>query len=126
MFHRDGAGAGSPRRRNIGDAEARMKLMVGIDLRHAMRGAVTVALVAGTAIVHSSCAGSRAFRLPPPPSEQLRSEFGTVRVTSGSSDVAMVFGAPAGERGKGAMRGAGKGVWLLIDVATSMVSAVAP
>jgi hypothetical protein len=103
--------------------------MVGIDLRYAMRSAVTVALVAGAAIVHSGCASSR---LPPPPSEQLRAELGTVRVTSGSSDAAMVFVEPARGAGEGAMRGALIGFYntmalgALLGPAGGFVIALAP
>ena len=91
-------------------------------MRASMR-AVAVALVAAGATVHSGCADQRLVSLPPPPSEQMRSELGAVKVTAGSSDAAMVFVAPAEGAGGGAMRGAWLGFSSVAGVGVGIAGA---
>jgi len=61
-------------------------------------------------IAHSGCTTAvavdpRRFRLPPPPSEATRSQFGVVRISAGSSAADLKFVGPAKGAGEGAMRG---------------------
>ena len=65
---------------------------------------VVLVLVASLASVHSGCA-SAPPRMPPPPTEQLRAQLGSVAVVTGSSDAAMVFKGPATGGLEGAWRG---------------------
>jgi len=72
-------------------------------------GRSTLAAVAVLTLVQSGCASSadpRRVQLPPPPSEELRSRFESVRLTAGGSDAAMVFASPPKGAGEGAARGA--------------------
>ena len=76
-----------------------------------MHRLIALALLGAALIAHSGCAAALdpRFRLPLPPSEDVRSRLGTVRVTAASSATALLFTAPAKGAGEGAMRGAGLG-----------------
>ncbi len=76
------------------------------------QGLIVLALLVGALIAHVGCARTADLSgpsLPRPPSEDLRSRLGEVRVTAGSSDPAWVFTAPAKGAVSGALRGAGLG-----------------
>jgi hypothetical protein len=76
-----------------------------------------VVLVAAVVVPHSGCATAvdpsladpRRQHLPPPPSEGLRSQLGTVELTGNHMQTALVFTTPAKGAGEGAARGAGLG-----------------
>jgi hypothetical protein len=63
-----------------------------------------VALVAAAALL-SGCASGPRFQLPPPPTEQLRSQMRSVKAIDGTADPTIVFAGPA----EGALAGAGRG-----------------
>jgi len=73
---------------------------------------VTLALLAVVVITHSGCVtpfDPPRLRLPPPPSEDLRSQLGKVRLSEGRMQTAVLFTAPAKGALEGAARGAGLG-----------------
>jgi hypothetical protein len=64
------------------------------------------------AITHSGCGTGDKLRrlyLPPPPSEDMRSHLGRVRLSEGGMKTAVLFTAPAKGAGAGMARGAGLG-----------------
>lgn len=71
------------------------------------------AFVAAVVLTQSGCMSvvdARRQHLPPPPSERLRSELGTVRLSDvRTEDSTVVFSGPAKGAGEGAARGAGMG-----------------
>ncbi len=73
---------------------------------------LSLALIAVVVITHSGCAIGDTMRrlyLPPPPSEDLRSQLGRVRLSDGGMQTAVLFTAPAKGAGAGMARGAGLG-----------------
>jgi hypothetical protein len=74
---------------------------------------LALVLALAVLIAHSGCTAAvdpRRGRLPPPPSEAVRSQLGAVRITAGGSAPALLFKAPAKGAGEGAMRGAALGL----------------
>lgn len=74
---------------------------------------LALVLAIAVLIAHSGCTAAvdpRRVRLPPPPSEAVRSQLGAVRITAGGSAPALLFKAPAKGAGEGAMRGAALGL----------------
>lgn len=74
---------------------------------------LSLALIAVVAITHSGCGirdKLRRMDLPSPPSEDLRSQLGRVRLSEGGMQTAVLFTAPAKGAGAGMARGAGLGV----------------
>jgi hypothetical protein len=70
---------------------------------------LSLALIAVVAITHSGCGIGdklRRMELPPPPSEDLRSQLGRVRLSEGGMQTAVVLTAPANGAGAGMARGA--------------------
>ena len=73
---------------------------------------LSLALIAVVAITHSGCGIGdkvRRLNLPPPPSEDMRSHLGRVRLSEGGMQTAVLFTAPAKGAGAGMARGAGFG-----------------
>lgn len=73
---------------------------------------LSLALMVVVAITHSGCGTGDKLRrlyLPPPPSEDMRSHLGRVRLSEGGMQTAVLFTAPAKGAGAGMARGAGLG-----------------
>jgi hypothetical protein len=58
------------------------------------------------ALFLSGCADSGPPPLPPPPSEELRSQLGKIRISEGSEQLEMAVNKPVTNRGEGAAKGA--------------------
>jgi len=73
---------------------------------------LSLALIAVVVITHSGCTTDDKLRrmyLPSPPSEDLRSQLGRVRLSEGGMQTVVLFTAPAKGAGAGMARGAGLG-----------------
>lgn len=73
---------------------------------------LSLALIAVVAIIHAGCGTGDTLRrlyLSLPPSEDMRSHLGRVRLSEGSMQTAVLFTAPAKGAGAGMARGAGFG-----------------
>ncbi len=82
--------------------------------------AILLAVVALTAPL--GCSPAAAGRLPDPPGEELRSQFGRVGVTWGASDEPPEGFVPARGRWDGAGRGAMAGMWLDLKVTAGLTA----
>lgn len=90
---------------------------------------LSLALIAVVATTHSGCAIGDTMRrlyLPPPPSEDLRSQLGRVRLSEGGMQTAVLFTAPAKGAGAGMARGAGLGALYTIAGTMGYGSFLAP
>lgn len=85
--------------------------MVNSALGRRTRLCLSLALAAVVVVIQTGCATGvkvdpRRLRLPPPPSEESRSQLGRMRLSEGGTQAEVLFTGPAKGGGEGAARGA--------------------
>lgn len=82
---------------------------------------LSLALAAVVVVVQTGCATGvkvdpRRLRLPPPPSEESRSQLGRMRLSEGGTQAKVLFTGPAKGGGEGAARGAAIGAGSVLSI----------